>query len=136
MAKTFKAPFVQTYGIAKCQITAAETVPFSDNTVAAPGNTVKLVDGSVEGVKVPYITVQATDTQGDFVLSIWWQDSSDALHCIMTVAIAGATASTTVAPTMDKIDLEDIVLVDGEALWVGSTVVTNPINISCPYASY
>jgi len=136
MAKTFTAPMVQNAGIAFCQITTATAAPYASKTVASPENLVKLIDGSAEGTKVSEVVFNATSTQANGVMQLWLQDENNDIHLLQGYEFFGTTPNTLIATFNLAIPLFDFVLRENTALWVGGTVVTNPINAFAKIGEY
>ena len=136
MTKTFTAPMTQTNSGPYATIIAASALPYSVRPVATPSGLIKLVDGTTEGKKIPFIDVVGTNTNTPFIFQIWKEYSPTEIIFIAAYLVDGTTATTVKAPPKKSIELFDMVLMSGEALWVGSSVVDNPINAYCPAASY
>ena len=133
MAKTYQAPFVQTYNTTIARVITA-LVNVDINVDAT--NAVKIYTAGADGAKISEIIMQSLGTSVEGILKIYIKSGTQ-YEVVAQKAILAIVGSTTVLPFDDSISFVAFPLKATDELYAGvTTTQTNAISITVVGGDY
>lgn len=117
--------------------TAIITLATTDKSGATPANMVELLTGAADGTKITWIKFKMSNTTTAGTFLIWITDSAGTNPVLFSEITFAAVTSSNTAATQSGVDYySDLQLKGGQKIYVGATVVTNPIHVTASIGDF